>query len=299
MARPDGGRANGRTRDGATEPPAAGSPHRSPRCAGSAVAEAPPRPAPYGAVPPASNLLGSGAVLPGAMTMPAYQPPPTPPTLLPAAAPAARPDGDVALAAGGDRRAFERIYRAHVGRVFALCVRMVGDPGAAEELTQDVFVLAWDKLALYRENVDRIYALCMRMSGDPAGAEELTQDVFVRAWEKLDSFRGDSAFSTWLHRLAVNVVLNHRKSEGRRRGREDDDQTVLDEQPGVQAPAGMRLDLEQAIAGLPPGARRVFILHDVEGFKHEEIAGLLGITSGGSKAQLHRARMLLREALDR
>ena len=194
------------------------------------------------------------------MTMPAYQPPPTPPTLLPAAAPAARPDGDVALAAGGDRRAFERLYRAHVGRVFALCVRMVGDQSAAEELTQDVFVRAWDKLALYR---------------------------------------GESAFSTWLHRLAVNVVLNHRKSEGRRRGREDDDQTVLDAQPGLQAPAGMRLDLEQAIAGLPPGARRVFILHDVEGFKHEEIAGLLGITSGGSKAQLHRARMLLREALDR
>lgn len=194
------------------------------------------------------------------MTMPAHQPPPTPPTFAAPLAPIAPLDADVVLAAGGDRRAFERIYRTHVGRVFALCVRMVGDPGAAEELTQDVFVRAWDKLALYR---------------------------------------GDSALSTWLHRLAVNVVLNHRKSEGRRRGRESDDPTVLEDQPGRHAPAGMRLDLEQAIAGLPPGARRIFVLHDVEGFKHEEIATLLGITSGGSKAQLHRARMLLREALDR
>lgn len=194
------------------------------------------------------------------MTMPAHQPPPTPPTLAAPLAPAAPLDADVVLAAGGDRRAFERIYRAQVGRVFALCVRMVGDPAAAEELTQDVFVRAWDKLALYR---------------------------------------GDSALSTWLHRLAVNVVLNHRKAEGRRRGREADDPAVLDDQPGLHAPAGMRLDLEQAIAGLPPGARRVFVLHDVEGFKHEEIAALLGITSGGSKAQLHRARLLLREALDR
>lgn len=193
------------------------------------------------------------------MTMPAHQPPPTPPPFATLAT-AAPLDGDVVLAAGGDRRAFERIYRAHVGRVFALCVRMVGDAGAAEELTQDVFVRAWDKLALYR---------------------------------------GDSALSTWLHRLAVNVVLNHRKSEGRRRGRESDDPEILDGQPGRNAPAGMRLDLEQAIAGLPPGARRIFVLHDVEGFKHEEIAAQLGITTGGSKAQLHRARMLLREALDR
>lgn len=193
-------------------------------------------------------------------TMTAPQPPATPqhgPSLAPPAVP---PDGDVALAAAGDRRAFERLYRAHVGRVYALCARMTADAGAAEELTQDVFVRAWDKLALYR---------------------------------------GESAFSTWLHRLAVNVVLNHRKSEGRRRGRLDDDPALLDDQPGHQAPAGIRLDLEQAIATLPPGARRIFLLHDVQGFKHEEIAIMLGITSGGSKAQLHRARMLLRERLDR
>ena len=194
------------------------------------------------------------------MPMTAQQPPaPTPlePTLAPMLRP---PDPDVALAARGDRRAFERLYRQHVGRVFSVCARMAGDRAVAEELTQDVFVRAWEKLALYR---------------------------------------GESAFSTWLHRLAVNVVLNHRKSEGRRRGRLDDDQTALDEAPGRQAQPGMRMDLEQAIAALPPGARRVFVLHDVEGFKHEEIATLLGITSGGSKAQLHRARMLLRERLDR
>ena len=194
------------------------------------------------------------------MPMTAQQPPVPPPLGVSLASAPAQPDADVALAAGGDRRAFERLYRANVGRVYSLCARMVGDAATAEELTQDVFVRAWDKIALYR---------------------------------------GESAFSTWLHRLAVNVVLNHRKSEGRRRGRVEDDPEALDSQAGHQIPAGIRLDLEQAIAALPPGARRVFILHDVEGLKHEEIAGMLGVTAGGSKAQLHRARMLLREALNR
>lgn len=191
--------------------------------------------------------------------MTAPQPPANPPglTTTPQLSPS---DADVRLAAGGDRRAFERIYRAHVGRVHSLCLRMVADR---------------------------------------ATAEELTQDVFVRAWEKLGLYRGESALSTWLHRLAVNVVLNHRKSEGRRCGRLDDDPTLLEGRAAHGAPAGARMDLEQAIAGLPPGARRVFVLHDVEGFKHEEIAAMLGVTSGGSKAQLHRARMLLREALER
>lgn len=167
---------------------------------------------------------------------------------------------DVATAAAGDRRAFERLYRAHVNRVFSLCTRM---------------------------------------TGDRSRAEELTQDVFVRAWEKLPLFRGESAFSTWLHRLAVNVVLNARKAEGRDRARGDDTET--DELEGVPHTARHldRMDLEHAIATLPPGARRVFLLHDVQGFKHEEIAEMLGVTSGGSKAQLHRARMLLREVLER
>jgi RNA polymerase sigma-70 factor (ECF subfamily) len=175
-------------------------------------------------------------------------------------------DSDVVQAAAGDRVAFERLYRQHVNRVFSLCARMVADR---------------------------------------ARAEELTQDVFVRAWEKLHLFRGESSFSTWLHRLTVNVVLNARKSEGRQRSRfeeTDEESGGIDALPGVVgmplAPGDL-LDLEAAIAKLPPGARRVFVLHDVEGYKHEEIAEMLGVTSGATKAQLHRARLLLREALNR
>jgi len=174
-------------------------------------------------------------------------------------------DSDVARAAAGDRSAFERVYREHVNRVFSLCARMVSDR---------------------------------------ARAEELTQDVFVRAWEKLHLFRGESSFGTWLHRLTVNVVLNARKVEGRQRSRyeENDDDAGMDSLPGVVgmplAPGDL-LDLEEAITKLPPGARRVFVLHDVAGYKHEEIAEMLGVTSGATKAQLHRARLLLREALNR
>ncbi|WP_025413345.1 RNA polymerase sigma factor [Gemmatirosa kalamazoonensis] len=169
---------------------------------------------------------------------------------------------DAALAAGGDRRAFERLYRAHVGRV---------------------------------------YALCARMAADRALAEELTQDVFVRVWEKLASFRGESSFGTWIHRVAVNVVLNRLQAEKRDRKRSassDDEDDGIAALPARPTAPGDRMDLERAIAALPPGARRVFVLHDVEGFRHEEIAEQLGITSGGSKAQLHRARLLLREALN-
>lgn len=172
---------------------------------------------------------------------------------------------DAALAASGDRHAFERLYRTHVNRVYSLCARMIGDR---------------------------------------VRAEELTQDVFVRAWEKLHLFRGESSFATWLHRLAVNVVLNDRKTEGRRRNRfeEEDEEHGMDGFTGVVgmplAPGDL-LDLEEAITRLPPGARRVFTLHDVEGYKHEEIAEMLGVTTGATKAQLHRARLLLREALNR
>jgi RNA polymerase sigma-70 factor (ECF subfamily) len=142
------------------------------------------------------------------------------------------------------------------------------------------------------------------MVADRTRAEELTQDVFVRAWEKLKLFRGDSSFATWLHRLAVNVVLNDRKTEGRRRTRfeEEDEEVGMDKFAGVVGmplPPGDLLDLEQAIAKLPPGARRVFTLHDVEGYKHEEIAEMMGVTTGATKAQLHRARMLLRQSLNR
>ncbi|MDQ6690963.1 MAG: RNA polymerase sigma factor [Gemmatimonadota bacterium] len=169
---------------------------------------------------------------------------------------------DVALAAGGDRQAFERLYRTHSNRVYSLCTRMCGS----------------------------------RTKG-----EELTQDVFVRTWEKLPQFRGESAFSTWLHRLAVNVVLNARKTEGKQASRMDDGEVGEERwDQGARAPLYIeRMDLAEAIAKLPAGARKVFVLHDVEGYKHEEIAELCGITSGGSKAQLHRARLLLREALER
>ena len=170
----------------------------------------------------------------------------------------------VALAASGDRRAFERLYRAHV---------------------------------------DKVFTLCTRMAGDRQKAEELTQDVFVRAWEKLGQFRGESAFGTWLHRLAVNVVLNDRQAEKRRReqhddGIEDTDQLSYGDVRPLPVP-GLSIDLESAIATLPPGAKKVFVLHDVEGYTHEEIAGMLGVTAGGCKAQLHRARMLLRQVLTR
>lgn len=179
-----------------------------------------------------------------------------------AVSPVMTDSADVALAATGDRQAFERLYRTHANRV---------------------------------------YSLCARMSGSREKGEELTQDVFVRTWEKLPQFRGESAFSTWLHRLAVNVVLNARKADGRHAARMDESST--DEERWHEAAGAPlhaeRMDLQQAIGKLPPGARRIFVLHDVEGYKHEEIAGIFGITVGGSKAQLHRARLLLREALER
>ncbi len=151
---------------------------------------------------------------------------------------------------------------------------------------------------LYRDHVGRIYLLCLRMCGDPSAAEELTQEVFVRAWQKLRSFRGESAFSTWLHRVAVNVVLGARRSTARResRVRPAGDDLPLDFATTESHP-GQTLDLERSIAALPEGARTVFILHDVEGFRHKEIARLTGLAVGTSKAQLHRARRLLRKAL--
>jgi len=152
---------------------------------------------------------------------------------------------------------------------------------------------------LYRENVGRVHALCLRMARDRSEADELTQETFVRVWERLGSFRGDSAFSTWLHRVTVNVVI----AELRRRGRWRDRFTSAQaEDFGAAQPAfsaGGDLDLERAIARLSPQARLVFLLHDVEGYQHGEIAELLGLAVGTSKAHLHRARGLLREDLSR
>ena len=151
---------------------------------------------------------------------------------------------------------------------------------------------------LYRDNERKVFGLCFRLSSDPALAEELTQEVFVRAWRKLSSFRGESAFSSWLYPLTVNVALSERRSRRRRDARivATEDPASLERAPRSPAPeAGF--DLEKAMAALPPGARAVFVLHDVEGRTHEEIAQLLGLAPGTSKAQLHRARRLLREAL--
>ncbi len=153
---------------------------------------------------------------------------------------------------------------------------------------------------LYRQNVGRVYALCMRMTGNPAQAEDLTQEAFVRAWEKLHTFRGRAAFSTWLHRVAANVVLSRRRSDARRTSRvvEQEDVTYHPD-PGDRTNRGPALDLESAIAALPEGARTIFVLYDIEGYQHAEIADLTGLATGTSKAQLHRARKLLREALNR
>jgi RNA polymerase sigma-70 factor (ECF subfamily) len=169
---------------------------------------------------------------------------------------------------------------------------------ATVQRAQQGDVAAFEKL--YRDNVDRVFALCLRMTGDGGKAEELAQDVFVRAWEKLPTFAGKSAFSTWLHRLAVNVVLGSRRAEGIRVGKvfSTDDPGAY-ETPGRTPDPGQGMDLERAIAQLPPGARTVFVLHDVEGYKHEEIAERHGLAVGTCKAQLHRARRLLREALER
>lgn len=151
---------------------------------------------------------------------------------------------------------------------------------------------------LYRENAARILNLARRMMG-PDTAEEITQDVFVRAWEKLGSFRGESAFGTWLYRLAINLILSQRARLAVQRARMSGDEDVLETVPARHATPDLGLDFESALERLPDGARQIFVLHDVEGFKHEEIAGLLGVTSGTSKAQLHRARMILRRALNR
>ncbi len=152
--------------------------------------------------------------------------------------------------------------------------------------------------ALYRDNAGRIFALCLRMTGDRNEAEELTQESFVRAWRKIGSFRGESAFSSWLYRLAVNVVLSDRRSRRNTVLRMvPEDVASPEHTPRLRPTHGLGIDLDRAIGGLPDGARKVFVLHEVEGYSHEEIAGLLGVAVGTCKAQLHRARKLLKEAL--
>ncbi|MBK9548810.1 MAG: RNA polymerase sigma factor [Gemmatimonadetes bacterium] len=157
--------------------------------------------------------------------------------------------------------------------------------------------------ALYDAHVGRVFALCLRLSADPASAEELVQDVFVRLWERLGSFRGESAFTTWLHRLAVNTVFEQARAGNRRRLRvaiTADLAGIAVSGPDAEAPhhdRALQIDLEGAVARLPAGARAVFVLHDVEGYQHGEIGQLLGIAEGTSKAHLFRARRLLRGML--
>lgn len=148
---------------------------------------------------------------------------------------------------------------------------------------------------LYRTHVGRVFGLCRRLLGDDAEAEEMTQRVFIKAWEKLAGFRGASKFSTWLHRIAVNQTVSEKRSRWSR-----DVESLGDEGESLEtipAPSGLRLDLETAVMSLPSGARQVLVLHDVEGYTHAEVAQMLGVTAGTSKAHLFRARSLLRERL--
>jgi len=166
---------------------------------------------------------------------------------------------DAALAARGDVRAFARLYGTHSGRIFNLARRMTTSEAAVD----------------------------------------ITQDIFLRAWEKLGTFRGESAFGTWLHRLAVNVILARRATIRTEQSRISVEEGVLDALPGRPGRPDLGMDFERAVEHLPDGAKTVFVLYDVEGYQHEEIAGMLGISSGTSKAQLHRARMILRRYLTR
>ena len=144
---------------------------------------------------------------------------------------------------------------------------------------------------LYKSHVGAITALARRMAADPAEARELVQDIFVRAWEQLGSFKGQSAFSTWLHRLGVNVILNHFRASSRRAAHWiPDGGEVVERSPALDAGIDDRLDLEAALARLPAGARTVLVLHDIEGYSHEEIATMTGIAAGTARAQLWRAR---------
>jgi RNA polymerase sigma factor (sigma-70 family) len=171
------------------------------------------------------------------------------------------PDGDradAAAAAAGDSAAYERLYRRHVGRIWTLASRIVG----ADE------------------------------------ADDATQEIFVRAWQKLDRFRGDSAFGTWLYRLGVNVLLGRRSADATRHARIVSDEPAIARHATAPVRVDLRMDMDAALERLPHGARQVFVLHDVEGYTHEEIGDLLEVTTGTSKSQLHRARMALRTYLE-
>lgn len=150
--------------------------------------------------------------------------------------------------------------------------------------------------ALYREHVDRVYGLCLRMTGNVGEAEDCAQEAFIQAWKKLDKFRGDSAFGTWMHRIAVNAVLGRIRKSKRE---QDRIQAVADtaSPPVSMGDSGELRDLSDAIDRLPEGARHVFVLNAVYGYSHEESSEMLGVAVGTTKAQLHRARRLLAQQL--
>ena len=155
---------------------------------------------------------------------------------------------------------------------------------------------------LYRRHYRRVYALTLRMMGNPTEAEDMTQDVFLQLYNKIGMFRGESAFTTWLHRMTVNQVLMHfRKKSTRSELLTDEGETPIQIVKGTENPGTMpvidRISLEKALQQLPPGYRTVFVLHDVEGYEHYEISGMLGIAEGTSKSQLHKARLKLRQLI--
>jgi RNA polymerase sigma-70 factor, ECF subfamily len=155
---------------------------------------------------------------------------------------------------------------------------------------------------IFDEHVQRIYAFCLRLSAARQFAEELTQDVFVKAWENLHTFRGESKLTTWLHSIAVNEFLMQKRSEKRllKKMFTSDDLTPYDRNDGrTDSHYSTKIDLEKAMSVLPRQAKAVFILHDVEGYQHNEIAKMIKIEEGTSKAHLHRARKLLREELSK
>src|SRR5262245_13261912 len=157
---------------------------------------------------------------------------------------------------------------------------------------------------IYKRHHRRVYSLCLRMVANATEAEDLAQEVFIQLFRKIGSFRGESAFTTWLHRLTVNHVLMHFRKRGVRLEKTTEEGEIGEIQDYLQAAAERprfvdRLALDKAISELPPGYRTVFVLHDVEGFEHEEVADMLGVSVGTSKSQLHKARMRLRELLTR
>ena len=159
---------------------------------------------------------------------------------------------------------------------------------------------------LYDRHKRRVYSLCLRMTANTAEAEDLTQEAFLQLYRKIATFRGESAFSTWLHRLSVNVVLMHlrKKSlpvvsleESTQAGEEDAPKKDFGAEDLALAGSIDRLQLRKAVDDLPPGYRTIFVLHDIEGYEHNEIAAIVGCSIGNSKSQLHKARMKLRDLL--